>query len=218
MKKFAVLLIAVGALYFFKPGLFPSFGKKGAFDAKGNAQTLLFTQAGCGAFCDKAVQELKDRGVAFEEVKLDGDDTVKRYRDLGGDGRIPMLAVGREMVAGYDKGAYASALAQNFGDSALTRAELLFYKNHFDADGKPLVFMYGATWCGYCKELRAEMESRKIAFQEFDVDTDPDKALIIDAMDLSAYPITYVGYKRIVGASKTDEVLKALKTAGSHKI
>ena len=63
------------------------------------------------------------------------------------------------------------------------------------------------------------MESRKVEFVEIDVDLDADKALIADAMDLSAYPITYVGYKRIVGAgaSKTDEVLEALKTTGKRK-
>ncbi len=178
---------------------------------------LLFTQDGCGNFCDKAVNELKDRGVAFQEVKLDGDDNIKRYQSLGGKGPIPLLAVGSQTVEGYDKGEFASVLAQNFGDRALNRAELLFYKRHFNAEGKPLVYMYGATWCGYCKQLRAEMEGRKIEFVEVDVDLDPDKALIDDAMGLSGYPTTYVGYKRIVGASKTDQILEAIKTAGKHK-
>lgn len=215
MKKFAVLVIAVAALFYFKPGLF-SFGKKGAFDSKGHAQVLLFTQDGCGAPCASAVQELTARGVAFQEIKLDNDDNIQRYHDLGGAATIPLLAVGRETVQGYGKGDFASALAENFGDSVLTRAELLFYKNHFDDTGKPVVYMYGASWCGYCKQLRAEMESRKIAFVEIDVDHDADKALIEDAMDLSGYPTTYVGYKRIVGANKTDQVMAALKTAVKH--
>ena len=216
MKKFVVVLLAIGALYHFKPGLF-HFGNKGAFDSKGNAQALLFTQDGCGIHCDMAVKELTERGVAFQEVKLNSDDNIHRFQNLGSTGAIPFLAVGSQVVQGYDKGEFASVLSQNFGDGALTRAELLFYKRHFNAEGKPLVYMYGATWCGYCKELRAQMQSRKIEFVEVDVDMDPDKALINDAMDLSVYPITYVGYKRIVGASKTDQVLEALKTAGKHK-
>ena len=137
MKKFLVLVIALGGLFYYKPALFHFSGKSGAFDSKGNAQTLLFTQNGCGASCDSAVKELKERGLAFREVPLDSDENLKRYQELGGNGTIPLLAVGSQAVLGYDKGQYASALAQNFGDSALTRAEQIFYKRRVDRSRPP---------------------------------------------------------------------------------
>lgn len=216
MKKFALLLVVVGALAFFRPGLV-GFGKHGAFDDQGNPQVLLFTQSGCGASCDKAMQELNSRGVKFQQIKLDNAETISRYKRLGGDGRLPMLAVGNAVAHGYGKGDYASVLAENFGDGALTRAERRLFAHHFNAQGKPLVYMYGATWCGYCKELRAEMQRLHIEFVEVDVDRNPDRSFIEHVMDLPDFPVVYVGYERIVGGGKVVDVLQALKTGGRHK-
>lgn len=213
MKKLLVLAVAVGALYLYKPGLFPSFGNSGAFDSKGNPVVVLFTGTPCADFCEKARQELADRNIAYTELKLDGsDDIASRYDALGGNGLIPMLAAGGNTVHGYDKAMYASVLAQNFGDKALTPAEQVYYSRHFNADGTPTVYMYGATWCGFCTVMRDEMGKRKIEFDEIDVDTAANRGDLEYTMDLSALPVTYVGYTRIVGARSVDPVLDALKS------
>lgn len=214
MKKFLFLVVAVGALYYFKPGLFPSFGKNGALDSKGNPQVLVFTSKQCNDPCTRAVQDLRERKVDFKEVVLDdNNENISRYEKLGGNGTIPLLAVGKLSVQGYDKGMFASVLAQTYGDKALTQLERIYYSRHFKADGTPAVYMYGATWCGFCTVMRNEMGKRKIDFAEVDVDTVADKAEIEYAMGLDYLPVTYVGYTRIVGAKSMDPVLDAVQDA-----
>jgi len=58
MQKLVVLIVLIGAAYHFKPGLFSFLFSKGAFDADGNPQVLVFTIKGCGDLCDKAILEL----------------------------------------------------------------------------------------------------------------------------------------------------------------
>jgi glutaredoxin len=217
MKKLLLLAVAVGVLYMYKPGLFPSFSKSGAYDSNGKPQVLLFTATSCNGYCAKARQELTDRNIDFTELKLDGnDENTNRFHKLGGNGMIPLLVAGSLSVPGYDRGMYASVLAQNFGDKALTQTEQSYYSRHFKADGTPTIYMYGATWCGFCTVMRNEMEKRKIDFDEIDVDTAADSREVEDAMDLAALPVTYVGYKRIVGAESVDPVLAALKSGVRH--
>lgn len=219
MKKFIFLVAAIGALYYYKPGLFPTFGPSGAFDSKGNPQVLVFTDKECNGPCDRAVQDLRERGIPFQEVSLaDSDANRDRYAKLGGNGIIPFLVAGSRTVQGYHKGMFASVLAQTYGDRPLTRAEHIYYGNHFRADGTPVVYMYGASWCGFCKVLRAEMEARHIEFAEVDVEAAPDRAVMEDAMEITGFPVTYVGYERIMGGEKIDQVLAALKTAGKRRI
>lgn len=217
MKKFFALIIAIGALYYFRPSLFPSFGHQGAFDAQGNPQVLVFTDRDC-EWCIRALQDLRERGVAFQELSLADSEQVRdRYERLGGDGVIPYVVVGGRTVRGFHRGKLASALAQAYGDKYLTQAEHIFYANHFKSDGSPTVYMYGASWCRYCKIMRDELEQRHIDYAEVDVEKAPDRAVMEDAMSISGFPTTYVGYQRIDGENIGD-VLAALKTAGKRRI
>jgi len=218
MKKLIALIVAIGALYYFKPGLFPAFGHKGAFDAKGNPQVLVFTDSNCADWCAKAMQDLRERGVSFQELHLAESEAIRdRYQKLGGTGTIPYVVVGSQVVPGYHKGKMASALGRAYGDKYLTRAEHIFYASHFKPDGSPTVYMYGASWCGYCRIMREELEKRHIPYAEVDVEKSSDRALIEDAMAIDGFPVTYVGYERIDG-EKVDAVLAALKTAGNRRM
>jgi glutaredoxin len=219
MKKFLFLVVAVGALFYYKPGPIAGLFKSGAFDSKGNPQVLVFTARQCNGACEKAVQELTERKIEFKEVKLDGnDENMERYKKLGGNGVIPLLVAGSNSVQGFDHGKYTSLLAQTYGEKALTPMERVYFGRHFKADGTPTVYMYGATWCGYCKVLRAEMEKRKIDFAEVDVDTIADRAEMESAMDLAFLPVTYVGYNRFVGSNNIEEVIAAMKSAEKRKM
>jgi len=220
MKKLLVLVVAIVALYIFKPGLFPSFaGKNGAFDAKGNPQVLVFTAKECSGLCEKAMQELRARSVVFQELQLDGnDDNLKRYEKLGGNGPIPYIVTGKLVVSGYDKGKTASALGQTYGDKYLTRMEQIYYGKHFKADGTPIVYMYGASWCVFCKSMRDEMDKRKIEYAEVDVEAVADRTVMEDTMQISGFPLIYVGYERIVGGESVEPVVAALKKAKKRQI
>jgi len=202
MKKFLLLVAVLGGVFYFRPDLLPSFGKKGAFDAQGNPSVLVFTAKNCPP-CAPALQDLRERNVTFEEVSLDsGNEAIKRYEKLGGRGIIPLVVVGEKVVAGYDHAMQASVLGAVFGDRALTQLEQAFYQNHFGENGSPQIVMYGASWCPYCKKAREELNSRNIPFYEVDVDASPDKAIISNAMDIRGYPQFYVGYQRIKGGSE----------------
>ncbi len=218
MKKVLFLIIAVGALYYFKPGIFPSFGgKEGAFDSKGNPQVLVFTRLNCGAACENVVQSLKDRNVDFQEVVVDQNDAnMARFQKLGGTA-IPYIMAGSHGVVGAGKTEVASALAQTFGDRYLTPFERLYFANHFKPDGSPQIYIYGASWCGYCKKLHQDLEQRHVDFVEIDVEKSPDQALMVDTMGIGGFPVTYVGYERVLHGSQVDDVLAALKTAGKRK-
>lgn len=219
MKKLLFVAIAIGALFYFKPALFHFSGKSGAFDSKGNPLVLVFTGQQCNGFCEKATQELKERKVDFQELTLDGnDENINHYKKLGGNGQIPFLVVGNLTLQAYDRGMYASVLAQTYGDHALTPLERIYFKRHFNADGSPKVYMYGATWCGFCTVMREEMAKRKIEFSEIDVDMIADRAEVESAMDLSALPVTYVGYVRFVGSNSVDPVVSLVKTAGRKQM
>ncbi len=217
MKKFIALVAAIGALYYFKPGLFPSFGHKGAFDAKGNPVVLVFTNANC-APCEQVMQNLRERGVAFQELSLtQGDKIRERYTSLGGTGVIPFVAVGSRHLEGFDRGMLASVLGETYGDRTLTRFEQVFFANHFRPDGSPMVYMYSASWCGFCKMLREELDKRQVPYVELDVEKATERAVMEDTMNIVGLPVTYVGYTRFVGGSKIDQVLEAMKTAGKRR-
>ncbi len=42
--------------------------------------------------------------------------------------------------------------------------------------GNKKVVLYGAKWCGYCNQAKAYLSSRKIQFEEIDVDTSQGKS------------------------------------------
>lgn len=218
MKKIIFLVIAVAALYHFKPELFPGSGANGAFDSKGNPQVVVFTAKECNGACEKAVENLNDRKVGFQEVPLDGnEDNIKRYKKLGGNGVVPYVIVGSRSVQGFEKSMMTSVLAQSFGDKYLTRREQVYFNNHFSADGSPVIYIYGASWCTFCKALREELGKRKMDFVEVDVEAASDRAVMTDTMEIGGYPLTYVGYERVVGGGNADAVLAALKRAGKRR-
>lgn len=213
MKKFLLLVAVLGGLFYFRPDLLPSFGKKGAFDAQGNPAVLVFTDNNCPA-CAKALQDLRERNVAFEEIPLaSGKEAVSRYERQGGHGLIPLVVVGREVIDGYDPARMASALGAAFGDKALTQLERVFYTNHFDENGAPHILMYGTSWCQYCKAARADLEQRHIPYYEVDVEASPNQQALVNALDITGYPLFYVGYTRLNPGAKAGLAIAALDAA-----
>ncbi|MBW9215555.1 mycoredoxin [Mumia sp. zg.B53] len=39
--------------------------------------------------------------------------------------------------------------------------------------------MYSTPWCGYCKRLKGQLEREGIAFEEVDIESDEDAALVV---------------------------------------
>ncbi|MCW9024805.1 MAG: hypothetical protein OQK73_08980 [Gammaproteobacteria bacterium] len=217
MKKLLVIILIAGALFHFKPEIFSFDFSSGAFDASGNPEVLVFTGSNCGGWCEKGLQEIKRRNVPFRELALDGNKENQDLHAEMGRGQLPFIIIGKQKVAGHYKAMIASALAQSFGDTYLTGIEKQYYQYHFYEDGSPMIYMYGASWCPYCKKMREAFDDRGLDYYELDVETAPDKSLLVDTMQIDGFPVIYVGYHRIQGAD-IKQVEKAIAQAESRKI
>jgi glutaredoxin len=216
MKKLVILIIALVALHHFKPELFPGFSKNGAYDKQGNPEVIVFTQRECQGYCEKGLDEIRGHQVPLTELLLDdNEENIKRYREMGGGG-LPVIVVGDQVVRGYSKGDIVSVLAQAYGEKYLNGFERSYFANHFYDDGSPRVYMYGASWCGYCKRMREEFASRGIDYIEMDVETAADRTLLVHTMQIEGFPVIYVGYRRVPGGANINGVLDSIKQAGKR--
>lgn len=63
------------------------------------------------------------------------------------------------------------------------------------------VVLYAVAWCGYCKKARAYLGSKKIAYQEIDVDTKDGLTAFSKDGGNSGVPMLVAGGQRIQGFS-----------------
>ncbi len=43
--------------------------------------------------------------------------------------------------------------------------------------------MYSTTWCGYCRRLKLQMDQAGIAYQEIDIERDPEAAKFVEGVN-----------------------------------
>jgi glutaredoxin len=61
--------------------------------------------------------------------------------------------------------------------------------------------LYSATWCGYCKQAKAYLASKGIAYQEIDIDTKDGMAAFAQAGGGKGVPLLLAGGQRVQGFS-----------------
>ncbi len=211
MKKIFVIIIVVGLIYHFRYDI-PLFAGNGAFDVNGDPEVWVFTSSNCGGWCKKGMNHLKTRRAPIRKLTLDSDEgALKLYNDLG-RGNLPLVVVGHQKIPGFYPEVISSALAVNFGDRYLTSSEIKYYKNHFYPDGSPKIYMYGASWCPYCKKMREEFESRDMDYIEVDVEKSASRRHMENTMEIRGFPVIYVGYRR-VDKARIESVIDAVKQA-----
>jgi len=192
MKKLLILSIALGAVYY----LFFNISAT-SFDDAGNPTAIVFTQNNCGSWCDDGIKDLKRRKIKFTEFPIDNNKENKdRYESISGKG-LPFFVMGDQTLAGYGKYQFMNMVAQAFGDVHLTRREKSYFRNHFYNDGKPRIYVYGASWCPYCKKLRQQFAEKGVDYVELDVEKANEPQLIANTMGINGYPVVYVGYVRV---------------------
>jgi len=212
MKILLMLSVVLGAGYYFVFNISTS-----SFDDAGNPITVVFTQKNCGSWCDNGVKDLERRNIPFTELPIDNEkDNSDRYKAMGAKG-LPLFVMGNQSLAGYGRHQLLNIVAQTFGDKYLTRREKKYYRNHFYNDASPLVYIYGASWCPYCKKLRKDLDARDIDYFELDVEKATDPRLIANTMGVSGYPVVFVGYVRVLnGPDLIGNVLDAVDIAGDR--
>ncbi|WP_439852006.1 glutaredoxin family protein [Pseudomonas syringae] len=72
------------------------------------------------------------------------------------------------------------------------------------------VVMYTTDWCGYCKQTRRFLDSKGIAYQEFDIEKSKEGRKAYEALGGRGIPLIDVNGTLIRGFAP-DEILAALK-------
>lgn len=204
MRNLLVLLLIVGAVWYWKKGLAKN---DISFDKSGKPTVVLFTAPQCGEHCQISVRFLRDRGVPFEEKQVvldDENDSNTRLWKKYSSGQLPVTLIGNDKIMGNSKWDMIAAMGQNFGDQYLTRPERAYFKRHFQVDGKPKVALYGTDWCPSCAQLRADFKDSKIDFVDIDVEKSGEFNQITTVMEIPGYPATWYGYTRVHGTSIGD--------------
>jgi glutaredoxin len=177
---------------------------KGPVAADGTPIAQLFIGAGCGQPCDEVEQILKSRNINHELIDISTPEGEKY-----GINQYPLTRVGKKKVLGNDRNQLVAVLAESYGESALTPGERIAMQGHFDEKGKPVVVLYGTTWCQYCKHEREYFAEHNIPFYDVDVEASPSAKMAYDTLQGVGYPLVYVGYRRFVGY-KEKEILDAV--------
>jgi len=77
--------------------------------ARKNFPVTLYTGEGCEA-CDEARKLLNARGIPFNEVFVNNDETLEKLKEAVGSNSVPSMIVGATVQKGYERGAYNRAL------------------------------------------------------------------------------------------------------------
>jgi len=209
-KIILIMLLSFGGYQYYNGQL---GGGAGAFDASGNAQTLLFTFDGCGAPCNDAVSLLTKRDVTFENINLsDGDEQVARLKSHGGGSQMPVLIAGEHRVERFHPIKMVSTLAEVYGPQVLSKQEARVMAGHFDKEGSPRLVMYGTQTCGFCTKAAKYFNDSGVIFADLDIDKSNAARKNYDLLQGAGTPLIYVGFRRVDGFNKTalDRAIKAL--------
>jgi glutaredoxin len=177
-----------------------------AVDGGGNTVVQLFVGPGCEKGCGEARSVLEEHGAKYEEIYLATAEEGREHDVYG----LPLVRVGKREVTGSYTAQIVSALAENYGETYLNEAERRAMRSHFGPDGKPIVVVYGAEWCGYCKRERQTLADRGIPFAWVNVETSPSGKADYDSLHGNGYPVTYVGYRIIKGGYNEAELNAAI--------
>ncbi len=208
MKKILLLAILGFAAYKFFPNSLPFLSSAGAFDKSGKPLVVVFVGPVCGGPCDTVKSTLKARGVSFQEINVVGEDGAPVSNKYGVS-RFPTTLIGKQEILGDDTMRITSALAEAFGMETLPRMERMAMANHFDAQGRAKVIMYGTSWCPYCKQQREFFAAHGVRYDDLDVEASTASETAYHALKGDGYPLTYVGFRRFSGFQQ-QEILDAI--------
>lgn len=65
--------------------------------------------------------------------------------------------------------------------------------------GREPVVLLSATWCGYCRKLRADLDRWGVRYREYDVENSAEGARAAGLLRTAGVPVLLVGDRRFVG-------------------
>ncbi|QEV20112.1 mycoredoxin [Streptomyces alboniger] len=66
------------------------------------------------------------------------------------------------------------------------------------------VTMYSTTWCGYCRRLKGQMDREGIAYEEINIEQDPDSAAFVEKANGGNQTVPTL---LVISASGTESVM-----------
>jgi len=94
-------------------------------------------------------------------------------------------------------------VAIRFGASAVLSALFLFAPAPAQAGCSKTVVLYNASWCPYCRQVRAILARNNIKYSILDATTPRVQALMLKRFGDTGVPRTVIGGAVVVGADET---------------
>lgn len=67
------------------------------------------------------------------------------------------------------------------------------------ANGRDVINLYTATWCGYCKHLKESLDASGVPYLDHDVETSEEGKRYSDSHHFDGVPVTVVGHETVEG-------------------
>jgi glutaredoxin len=165
-----------------------------------NAVVMLWTPE-CGNVCLDQAQQIKKRGIEVVSLDInDGTTGGQLWKAVGGgNGPFPTFLLGKDVFRPSAGAGLRSKLMSIYGESVLTAREKKYFKKHFDADGTSRAVLYTAVWCGYCKQLKADLDASHTPYTEIDAEKHNNPQELAEVMNIPGFPTVYYGYERLNG-------------------
>lgn len=108
-SKRVLVLVAFVVVYHQWDSIGRFFNPPPSLDAVENGAVVLYSTSWCG-YCEKTRDLLDSHDIDFYEYDIErSEDGYNQYKTLGGNG-VPVLAVGLDVVKGYDVSAMEAVL------------------------------------------------------------------------------------------------------------
>ncbi len=162
---------------------------------------VMFWVPECGDVCLNEAKKLQGRDIEVVNLNVnDGATGSKLWKAFGGgNGPFPSFLIGKELVRGARESDLRAKLLNTYGETALKSIEKRYFKKHFNSDASARAVLYTAEWCGYCKQLRSDLQSTNTPFTEIDVEKHANPEELSDVMDIPGFPTVYIGYEKLSG-------------------
>ena len=161
------------------------------------SDVAMFSISGCESACGPAFQEARKRNLRVVQFDVETQPGKALWESQGSPNRFPLFLVQHRLVEQQN---LRAEMVHSFGSKALTVIEQRFFKPHFGAGDRPKAVIYMASWCGYCRALREELQRSKTDFVEIDVEGHANRTQLSEIMGIGGYPTVYVGVERLNGA------------------
>jgi glutaredoxin len=209
MRNFLALLIAIAVV-----AIVHRFSSTAAvFDSNDEPSVKLFASADCSRECENIRELFQKRNVLYQEVNVSQADRRAALNEYGIPD-VPAVVIAGKVLVRSD----LSEVSRAVKSQVISSKDHIVLDNHFDVGGKPLVVLYGADWCEYCKQERAVLAANKVEFTYLNVESSASDMATYKALGGTVYPLTYVGSHRVSGYNPSEVVRLAKELANTRLV